>query len=90
MANNFLKRGTNQVGEATVGGADFAVEGDGNQDVVEGVDQVAIALLGALNDREKFVELLVAGRRTVTLLNAADQPTEFGYFMVALPGINDE
>jgi len=77
VADDFLKTGADQVGETAVCGAKFAVKGDGDENIIEGIDEVAIALLRALDDAEQFVELIVAGRRGMTLLDAANQATEF-------------
>src|SRR5712675_3071688 len=46
VADDLGKGGAHEVGKAAVGGANLSVEGDGEQDVVEGIDQVAITLLG--------------------------------------------
>ena len=50
------KRSADKIGKAAIDGADFALEGEREQNVVEGIDQVAIALLRALDDGEELVE----------------------------------
>src|SRR5215471_15527634 len=90
MADDLLKSASNQVGKAAVGSADFAIEADRHQHIVERVDQVAITLLRTLDDGEKLVELLIAGRRGIALLNAANEPAQFGDLLVPLPGIDHE
>src|SRR5580700_6072080 len=89
-ADNLLVVGTDEVAKAAIHGADFALEREGDEDVVEGIDEVAVALLGAGDNREELVELPVAGRSGIMLLQAADKTAEFGDFLSALPGIGDE
>ena len=44
-ADDFLKRHLNEVGKTAVDCANLSVHGDGQQEIVEGVNQVTIALL---------------------------------------------
>ncbi len=90
LADDLLKRRGNEIGKAPVHGANFAFEAERQKNVVKGIDQVAVALLGAGNDLEELVELLVAGGSGVTLLDAANEAAEVGGFAVALPGVGDE
>ena len=89
-ADDLLEAQADEIGEAAIDGAHFAIEGEGEKHVVERVDQVPVALLGALDDGEELIHLLVAGRRGVALLDASDQAAKLGYFLSALPGIQAE
>ena len=71
-------------------GADFALEGEGEQHVVEGVDQVTIALLRAFDDGKELVQLAIARRLGVLLLEALDQAAALGHLLGALPGVHPE
>jgi hypothetical protein len=66
-----LKGCAHEIGKAAVDGADLAVEGNGKQDVVEGVDQVPITLLGLGNHGEELIELFVARRSFIAVFHAA-------------------
>src|SRR3981189_1864870 len=50
VADDLGKGTAPQVGKAAVGCANLSVEGDGEQDVIERIDQVAVALLGTRDD----------------------------------------
>src|SRR4029077_12637449 len=50
--DDLLKRRPDEIGETPVDGADFAFQCERKQNVVERIDQVAVTLLGALDDRE--------------------------------------
>src|SRR5258708_40285769 len=50
VADDLGKGGAYEVGKAAVGGANLSVEGDGEQDVIERIDQIAITLLGSRDD----------------------------------------
>ena len=89
-ANNFLEGLADEIGEAAVDGADFAVEAHGEKDVVEGVDQVTKALLRLGNHGEKMVQLLIAGERGVFLIEAADQAFQFCNFVGLFPDVDAE
>jgi len=52
--------------------ANLSVERHGNKHVVEGINQVAIALLRAFDYGKELVELLITGRRSVTLLDCRE------------------
>ena len=88
--DDFLKGLAEEIGEAAVYSANFAVESHGEKDVVERIDQVAEALLGLRNHGEKLVKLLVAGERGVFLVEAADQTSEFGDFLGLFPDVYAE
>ena len=47
-------------------------------------------MLGAGDDLEELIELLVAGGVGFALLDAADESTELGNFLRALPGVKAE
>src|SRR6185369_5547423 len=90
MAHNLLEGCAYQVGKTAVGGADFAVEGHGNQHVVKGIDQVPVTLLRLLDNREQLVQLLITWRVSDALFNAANQSAQLCDLFVAFPGVNDE
>src|SRR5260370_22607594 len=77
-ADNLLEGRVDEVGKAAVDGADLTIEGKSQQNVVERVDQVAIALLGLRDHLEKLAELFVAGRRFIALFHAAHEAAQFG------------
>ncbi len=93
-ADKLLERRADKIGKTAVDGANLAVEREGQQDVVERVDQVAIALLRPGDDFEQLFELFVAGSGLVVLLKATHQAAHFGEFLVLLPRVyaeeNDE
>src|SRR4029077_11839724 len=89
-ADNLLERQTDKIGKAAVDGADFAFESERDEQIVERIDQVAIALLGTGDDLKKLVHLLVTGRSNIALLDAADQAAKLGHFAAALPGVGDK
>src|ERR1700721_4466792 len=89
-ADDLLVGETDEVRKAAVHGANFALERESHKDVVEGIDEVAIALLGTGDDGEELIDLFFAGRNRIALLDTADKAAEFGDFAVALPGVDDE
>src|SRR5258705_6119556 len=89
VANDVLECAAYKVGKTAIGGANFSVESHRNEHIVEGINQVAIALLRAFDYRKKLIELLIAGRRSVALLDAADQPMQLRHFLIALPDVSD-
>src|SRR5207237_960982 len=89
-SDDLLERQADQGGEAAIDGADFSIEGHGEENVIEGVDEVAETLLGAGDDFEELIELLVAGGDGFALLDAADESTQLGNFLRALPGVKAE
>ena len=52
VADDLLKSRSHEFGKATVGSADFTIEGYSNQNIVKRIDQVPIALLRAFNHRK--------------------------------------
>src|SRR5437763_12660107 len=58
MADNVLKSAANKLGETAIGRANFSIEGHSNQHVVERINQIAITLLRALDDRKELAQLL--------------------------------
>src|ERR1043166_7801727 len=89
-ANDSLKGGSHQIREAAVGGAYFSVQCDRDQNVVEGVNEVAISLLRPLDYGKELVHLAIAGRSGDSLFNTADQTAQLGNFLVSPPGIDDK
>ena len=89
-ADDLLEAHADDIGEAAIDGADFTIEREGEKDVVEGVDEVAVALLRAFDDGEKFVELAIFGGLGVALLETFDEAAELGHFLRALPGVHAE
>jgi len=61
-ADDFLERPADEIGEAAVDGADFAIEAKGEEKVVKGIDEIAETLLGLGNHLEELLHLAVAGR----------------------------
>ena len=89
-ADDLLKAHADDVGEAAIHGADFAVEREGEKHVVERVDKVAVALLRALDDGEQLVKFAILGGLGIFLLEAFDEAAELGHFLSALPGVHAE
>src|SRR5437879_5411144 len=77
-ADNLLERRVNEVRKTAIDGANLAVEGKSEQNVIEGVNQVAIALLRARDDFEELVELLVAWRLGIALFESVHQAAQLG------------
>src|ERR1700675_2601831 len=84
-ADDLLERRVNEVRKTAIDGANLAIEGKSEQNIIEGVNQVAIALLRAGDDFEKLVELLVAGRLGIALFQAVHQAAQLGNFRGLLP-----
>ena len=53
-ADDLLETHADEISKAAIDGADFAIEIEGEKHVVEGVDEVAVALLRAFDDGEKL------------------------------------
>src|SRR5580704_9579547 len=86
-ANDLLVAETDEVRKASIHCADFTFQRESDEDVVEGIDEVAIALLGAGDDGKKLIELLLGRRRGFPLLEAVDKTAQLGNFLRALPGV---
>src|ERR1700740_3707324 len=89
-ADDFLKGAADKIGKAAIDGADFAFKVHSQQDVVEGIDQVAETLLGFGNHGEELLELVVAGKGRVFLIQAADQAFQLSDFLVFIPDVKAE
>src|SRR5260370_332945 len=93
-ADNLLERRADKIEETPVDGADPAFERQGQQNVVERVNHVAITLLRPGDDFEELSELFVPGASLIVLLENAQQAPHFGKFLVLLPRVyaeeNDE
>src|SRR5208337_4494531 len=73
-ADDFLERAADEIGEAAVDVADFAIETEGEEQVVKGIDEIAETLLGLGNHLEELLHLAVAGETGTLLVEAADEP----------------
>jgi hypothetical protein len=89
-ADDLLKGLPDEIRKAAVGGADFAIEAESEEDVIEGVDEIAIALLGTGDDVEELIHLLVADGAGIALLETADHAAQLGNVFGALEGVNAE
>ena len=89
-ADDLLVAKTDEVRKAAIHGADFALERECDEDVVERIDEVAITLLGAGDDGKELIKLLLGGRRRIPLFQAMDKPAQLGDFLSALPSIGNE
>ncbi len=76
------------IGEAAIDGADFAIEGEREENVVEGVDEVAVALLRAFDYCEKFVEFAVVRWLLCCAARVLLRDRELGHFLRTLPGVH--
>ena len=72
-ADDFLERPADEIGEAAVDGADFAIEAKGEEKVVKGIDEIAETLLGLGNHLEELLHLAVAGEAGVFPVEAAEE-----------------
>ena len=90
LANNFLEGMADEIGKAAIDGANFAIEAEGEQEVVEGVNKIAESLLGFGNHLEEMFELIVAGKFGVFFVATADQAFEFGNFLSLFPDVGAE
>src|SRR5579859_1118453 len=86
-ADDLLKISAHKIGKAAIHSPDFAIQRTGHENVVERIDEVAVPLLRAGNDIEELIELPVAGRGGIVVLQPANQPPQFGDFLRAPPGI---
>ena len=89
-ADNLLEGRANEIRKTAVDGADLAVEIEGQQNIVERVNQIAIALLRPCNDFEELIELLVARRRLIALFQAVHEAAQFGNLRGLPPHVNPE
>src|SRR5208282_5860148 len=71
--DDFLEGAADEIGEAAVGSADFAIETKGEEKIVEGVDEIAETLLGFGNHLKELLHLAVAGEAGAFLVEAADE-----------------
>ena len=90
FADDLLKGQTNQIRETAIYGTDFAFEGERHQNVIEGINEIAVALLGARDNFEELIQLLVARRGRITLFDTPHQPAKLGNFLGTLPGVKTE
>ncbi len=90
LANNFLEGMADEIGKAAIDGANFAIEAEGEQEVVEGIDEIAESLLGLGNHLEEMFELIVAGKFGVFFVATADQTLQFGNFLGLFPDVSGE
>ena len=89
-ADNLLVVGADEIRKAAIHGTDFTLKRERNENVIEGIDEVAIALLGTGDDGEELIDLLFARGSGIPLLQAGDQAAQLGDFAVAFPGVGDE
>src|SRR5882724_64819 len=89
-ADDLLEGQADQIGEAAVDGSDVSFQSEREQNVIERIDQVAVALLGALDYGEQLIELPVAGRFGIALLQATNQTAQLGNFPGPLPRVPTE
>ncbi len=75
-ADDLLKAHADEIGEAAIDGADFAIEREGQEHIVERVDEVAITLLRAFDDGEKLVEFTIVSGFRIALLESLHQPAQ--------------
>src|SRR6267142_2890257 len=90
LADNLLEGRVNEIRKTAVDRANLAVKAKSEQNVIEGVNQVAIALLGAGDDFEELVELLVARRFGIALLEAVHEAAELGNLRGFFPEVDAE
>jgi len=89
-ADNLLERRLDEIAEHAVDGANPPVDANRHQDVIEGVDQIAVALLRTGDDVKELVQLFVAGGLGVALLEAAQETAQFGNLAGLLPQVSRE
>lgn len=61
---------TNEFRKPTIDGADFTIQSERNQNVIKGVDEIAITLLGTGDPLKQLIELLFAGGFCIAVLDA--------------------
>jgi hypothetical protein len=89
-SDDLLVVGADKIRKAAIHGADFTLERKSNENIIEGIDEVAITLLGTGDDGKELINLLFAWRRGIPLLQTGDKAAKFRDFTVAFPGIGDE
>src|SRR6266566_1097210 len=89
-ADNLLERRFDEIAEDAVDGANPPVHGNRHQDVIEGVDQIAVALLRAGDDVKQLLQLFVGGGLGVVLLEAAQETAQLGNLAGLLPQVRAE
>jgi hypothetical protein len=87
-ADDFLERLADEISKAAVGGADFAIKTEREENVVERVNQVAETLLRLGDHVEELFELLVVGRPGCTLIESLDHSFQFGDLLGLAPDID--
>ena len=81
---------SDQIGEAAVGGYDASIERDREEQIIEGVDQVAIAALRSLDQLKQLFELPGVGGRGGSLFEPAHQPVQLGHLLALRPSVDPE
>src|SRR5208282_5890848 len=89
-SDNLLVVGADEIRKAAIHGADFALQRESDEDIVEGIDEVAIALLCAGDDGKELVKLLLGRRRRIPLLQAVHEPAQLRDFLRALPSVGNK
>ena len=90
LADDFGERQIQRFGKALVDSLDAAVEAQIEDQVIEAVDQVAIAALRAGHHVEHFFDLRFGDRGVGALLHAAKKGPQFDHFFALVPNINAE
>ncbi len=91
MPDQLGERPLQQVGETAIGRENFTLERKREEQIIEGINQVAVALLRSRDEGEKLSELLVARRRRdLALLDSTHEPAQFGDFARLGPRIDTE
>ena len=80
MPHKFGVTESENLGDALIHCADFAVQRNRKNQMIEAVDQVSITLPGIRNNFSKLLQLFSAGRRILHLLDSAGIAAQFYLF----------
>ena len=89
-ADQIRKGLSDQIGEAAVGGYDVPIERDREEQVVERVNQIAIAALGPLDQLKQFFQSSDVGGSRGSLLEPTHQPVQLGHLLAFGPSVDPE
>src|ERR1700688_773853 len=88
MSHKFGVTESENLGDALIHCADFAVQRNRKNQMIEAVDQVSITLPGIRNNFSKLLQLCSAGRRILHLLDSAGIAAQFVDFPLLAPNVD--
>src|ERR1700688_3619286 len=90
MSHKFGVTESENLGDALIHCADFAVQRNRKNQMIETIDQVAVTLAGIRNNFSKPFQLFSAGRRILHLLDSAGIAPQFVDFPLLAPNVDSK